>query len=172
MHLICPTAPAEYFSPKGWTRVSQNSPTGKSVGFSSAPALRNCDGTVRENQSPLGCAPQHVAYADSAGNDAGRNSVEHCFRSAVDDRDNIFFFGEVSMIKSVTTGLCVLALSGTFAFAQSSQGPAAGNTGPIAQNTQAAPMNSNARMMKMKKKKMMKRGMMKKDSGMSGGMSK
>ncbi|GAC1344324.1 MAG: hypothetical protein NVS2B1_15880 [Bradyrhizobium sp.] len=70
------------------------------------------------------------------------------------------------MIKSVTTGLCLLALSGTIAFAQSSQGSAGGNTGPIAQNTQAAPMNSNGRMMKMKKKKMMKRGMMR--SGMSG----
>jgi hypothetical protein len=88
------------------------------------------------------------------------------------------------MIKSVTTGLCVLALSGTLAFAQSSQGQAGANTGPTsptAQKTQTNPMNSNAMMKKKKMKKgMMKPGMsgdnmskenMSKD-GMSGGMKK
>jgi hypothetical protein len=74
------------------------------------------------------------------------------------------------MIKSVTTGLCVLALTGTLAFAQSSQGQAGANTGPtspIAQKAQTNPMDSNA---KMKKKKMKKHAMKK---GMSGdGMKK
>jgi hypothetical protein len=83
------------------------------------------------------------------------------------------------MIKSVTTGLCILALSGTLALAQSSQpqgGAATGPTSPTAQNTQTAPMNSNAKMMKKKK---MKKGMMKSGDGMSnngmmdkGGMAK
>jgi hypothetical protein len=62
------------------------------------------------------------------------------------------------MIKSITAGLCVLAVTGTFAFAQSSQGQA-GTTGPIAQQTQSNPMDANARMMG-KKKMMMKRKMM------------
>ena len=81
------------------------------------------------------------------------------------------------MIKSVTTGLCVLALSGTIALAQSSQGQAGANTSPtspspIAQKAQPDPMNSNAKMKKHK----MKKHSMKKDmgdkGGMSGGMSK
>ena len=97
------------------------------------------------------------------------------------------------MIKSATTGLCILALSGTLAFAQSSQGQAGANTGPTsptAQKTQTNPMNSNAMMKKKKMKKGMKKDMssdsmskdgmskdgmsggMKKDNGMSGGMSK
>lgn len=78
------------------------------------------------------------------------------------------------MIKSVAAGLCVLAISGTLAFAQSSQGQA-GTTGPIAQNTQSSAMNANARMMgkkmmMMKKKRMMmmkkKKMMMMKKKGM------
>ena len=59
------------------------------------------------------------------------------------------------MIKSVAAGLCVLALSGTLAFAQSSQGQA--GTGPIAQTTQTNPMDANARMMGKKKMMMMKK---------------
>jgi hypothetical protein len=79
------------------------------------------------------------------------------------------------MIKSVTAGLCMLAISGTLAFAQSSQGQAGANTGPTsptAEKTQTNPMNANARMMKKKKMKkgMMKDGMSK--DGMSGGMKK
>jgi hypothetical protein len=76
------------------------------------------------------------------------------------------------MIKSVATGLCILALSGTIALAQSSQpqgGAATGPTSPTAQNTQTAPMNSNAKMMKKKK---MKKGMMKSGDGMKDGMTK
>ncbi len=79
------------------------------------------------------------------------------------------------MIKSVATGLCVLAISGTLALAQSGQ-TQAGSTGPIAQNTQTSAMNANARMMSkkmmmMKKKKMMmmkkkRMMMMKKKKGM------
>ncbi len=83
------------------------------------------------------------------------------------------------MIKSVATGLCVLAISGTLAFAQSSQGQAGANTGPTsptAQNTHTGAMNANARMMSkkmmmMKKKRMMmmkkkRMMMMKKKKGM------
>ncbi len=63
------------------------------------------------------------------------------------------------MIKSVTTGLCVLAISGTLAFAQSSQGQT-GTTGPVAQQTQSNPMDANARMMGKKKMMMKKQRMM------------
>jgi hypothetical protein len=73
------------------------------------------------------------------------------------------------MIKPVTTGLCVLAVTGTFAFAQSSQGQAGANTGPtspIAQKAQTNPMDSYA---KMKKKKVKKHAAKK---SMSGAMSK
>ena len=76
------------------------------------------------------------------------------------------------MIKSVTTGLCVLALTGTLAFAQSSQGQGGANTGPTsatAHKAQTNPMNSNAM---EKKKKMKKHKMSMKKHGMSGGMSK
>ena len=39
--LICPTAPAKYFSREGWTGVSQNSPTGNAAraGPSAKPGL-------------------------------------------------------------------------------------------------------------------------------------
>jgi hypothetical protein len=88
-------------------------------------------------------------------------------RPAIDGRDNIFF-PETPMIKSVTTGLCVLALTGTLAFAQSSQGQAGPNTGqtsPTAQKAQTNPMNSNAMAKKkMKKHKKGTAGGMKKDS--------
>jgi pentapeptide MXKDX repeat protein len=84
------------------------------------------------------------------------------------------------MIKSVTTGLCILALSGGLAFAQSSQGQAGANTGPTsptAQMSKSNPMNANARMMKKKKmKKSSKKDGMSGDTmskdGMSGGMKK
>ena len=69
------------------------------------------------------------------------------------------------MIKSVTIGLCVLALTGTLAFAQSSQGKAGANTGPtspIAQKAQTNPMDSYA---KMKKKKVKKHAVKKSTSG-------
>ena len=65
------------------------------------------------------------------------------------------------MIKSVATGLCVLAISGTLAFAQSGQGQAGANTSPTspaAQNTHGSAMDANARM--MGKKMMMKKRMM------------
>ena len=71
------------------------------------------------------------------------------------------------MIKSVTTGLCVLALTGTLAFAQSSKGQAAANTGSTsatAQKAQTNPMNANA----MEKKKMKKHKKMKKASTSAG----
>lgn len=59
------------------------------------------------------------------------------------------------MIKSMTAGLCVLAISGTIALAQSTQTQS--GTGPIAQQTQSNPMDANARMMGNKKMMMMKR---------------
>ncbi len=59
------------------------------------------------------------------------------------------------MIKSVATGLCILAVSGTLAFAQSSTAPT--STGPIAQNTHSSAMNANAKMMMSKKMMMMKK---------------
>ena len=80
------------------------------------------------------------------------------------------------MIKSVATGICVLALTGTLAFAKS--GPAQGEatsgvSSQSAQTMKADPMDSNARMMgrkmMMKKKMMMmkkRRMMMMKKKGM------
>ncbi len=72
------------------------------------------------------------------------------------------------MIKSLTTAACIVAISGSLAFAQSSQGQSGAATSPTsvnAQTMQSNPMDSNAKM----KKKKMKKGM---KSGMSGGMSK
>jgi hypothetical protein len=65
------------------------------------------------------------------------------------------------MIKSVTIGLCVLACTGSLAFAETGPGQAKA-PGTTMHNTD--PMNANAR---MHKKKMKKSRMMK--SGMSGG---
>jgi hypothetical protein len=93
------------------------------------------------------------------------------------------------MIKSVTTGLCILALSGGLAFAQSSQGQAGADTGPTSPTSKMmkrSPMNANARMMKkkhhmhhsmksdMSKSDMSKSGMSKgsMSNDMSGGMKK
>lgn len=75
------------------------------------------------------------------------------------------------MIKSLTTGLCIVAFTGSLAFAQSSQGQSGAATSPTsvnAQTTQGDAMNANAKM-KKKKMKMKKSGM---SSGMSGGMAK
>lgn len=77
------------------------------------------------------------------------------------------------MIKSLATGLCIVALTGSLALAQSSQpqgGAATGSTSPTAQNTQPDQMNSNAKM--MKKKKMKKKSSMSGDSMSKDGMSK
>jgi NAD(P)H-nitrite reductase large subunit len=70
------------------------------------------------------------------------------------------------MIKSVTIGLCVLACTGSFAFAETGPGQAKA-PGTTMHNTD--PMNANARMhkKKMKKSRMMKSGMS--DGNMSGG---
>ncbi len=82
------------------------------------------------------------------------------------------------MIKSITTGLCLLAFTGSLALAQSGPAMSGGNqAGTGMQSGATDPMNANARMMKKKK---MKKGMMKSGSGgesmtkdgMSGGMQK
>jgi hypothetical protein len=93
--------------------------------------------------------------------------MEHFYAPGIGAGDTIFLPEHQSMIKSVTAGVCLLALTSSFALAQTSQGTT--TRSPTAQSSHMNPMNANA---KMKKKKMKHHSSMKSDSGMSGDMSK